>query len=263
MGGAMVFGGILNDQTAKLTRYFESELKKLPVDIKLNTEVDSSVVEKLKPDAIIMAAGGTPLSLEIPGIKGDNVSSLRDAIGLVTGRPVKKEGLWQKFIWSMGLLTFRYFYNIPFMQWALSSPFLFGKNVAIIGGGFAACELAEFLIEHGRKVTIVAEESRLGADIGPSTRWVIMMKMRKAGVTMLTEARALEVTREGIRVTRRGEEQLVKADSIISALGMKHNQDLSRSLSSGSIPVFIIGDCAEPKKIAEANKAGYRAAINL
>jgi 2,4-dienoyl-CoA reductase (NADPH2) len=229
----------------------------------LNTEVNASVVEKLKPDAIIMAAGGVPLSLEIPGIKGDNVSSLRDAIGLVTGRPVKKDGLWQKFIWSMGLLTFRYFYNIPFMQWALASPFLFGKNVAVIGGGFAACELAEFLIEHGRKVTIVAEESRLGVDIGPSTRWVIMMKMRKAGVTMLTEARPLEITREGIRITRKGEEKLVKADSIISALGMKHNQDLSRGLAAGSIPVFIIGDCADPKKIAEANKAGYRTAINL
>ena len=263
LGGAMVFGGILNDQTAKLTHYFESEFKKLPVEVKLNTEVDSSIVEKLKPDAIIMAAGGAPLSLEIPGIKGDNVSSLRDAIGLVTGRPVKKDGLWQKFIWSMGLLTFRYFYNLPFMRWALASPFLFGKNVAVIGGGFAACELAEFLIEHGRKVTIVAEESRLGADIGPSTRWVIMMKMRKAGVTMLTEARPLEITREGIKITRKGEEKLVKADSIISALGMKHNQDLSRGLSAGAIPVFIIGDCADPKKIAEANKAGYRTAINL
>jgi len=44
---------------------------------------------------------------------------------------------------------------------------------------------------------------------------------------------------------------------------MKHNQDQARSLSAGSIPIFIIGDCADPKKIAEANKAGYRTAINL
>ncbi|MBN1376589.1 MAG: FAD-dependent oxidoreductase [Dehalococcoidia bacterium] len=263
LGGAMVFGGILNTQTTKLTEYFKKEMAKLPVKVKLNTEVDRALIEREKPDAVIVATGGTPLSLEIPGIKGDNVSSLKDAIGLVTGRMAQKHGLWQKFIWGMGLLTFRYFYNVPFMRWALGSGLLFGKKVAIIGGGFAACELAEFLIEHGKKVTIIAEDSRLGTDIGPSTRWVIMMKLRKAGVNILTEAQPLKVTPKGIMCRRRGEEQFVEADSIISALGMNKGQENIDAFSAVSVPVHVIGDCADPKKIAEANKAGYRTAIGI
>jgi len=163
----------------------------------------------------------------------------------------------------MGLLTFRYFYNVPFMRWALGSGILFGKRVAIIGGGFAACELAEFLVEHGKKVTIIAGESRLGVDIGAATRWVILMKLRKAGTVMLTESQPVEITPKGVRYIQKGEEKFVEADSVLSALGMNSGKAASDGFSSANIPVHVIGDCADPKKIAEANKAGYRIAIGL
>jgi 2,4-dienoyl-CoA reductase (NADPH2) len=87
--------------------------------------------------------------------------------------------------------------------------------------------------------------------------------LRKAGTVMLTQTVPLEITPKGVRVISKGEEKFVAADSVISALGMKANQDMQGGLSAGAIPVFVIGDCSDPKKIAEANKAGYRAALKV
>ena len=80
---------------------------------------------------------------------------------------------------------------------------------------------------------------------------------------MLTQTVPVEITPKGVGILSKGEEKFVAADSVISALGMKSNQDMPGGLSVGAIPVFVIGDCADPKKIAEANKAGYRAALKV
>jgi 2,4-dienoyl-CoA reductase (NADPH2) len=179
-------------------------------------------------------------------------------MGLLTGRLTKRKGLWQNFLWRAGLLAFKYFYSLPLLRWALGSNFLFGKSIAIIGGGFAACELAEFMIDHGKQVTIITESKRVGEDIGPSTRWVLMMKLRKAQIKILNEAKVVEITKKGVKVNRNGAVELVQADTIVPALGMKETTELAKLLAGKAPAVYSVGDCVEPRKIAEAVKAGYR-----
>ncbi|MGB3129096.1 MAG: FAD-dependent oxidoreductase, partial [Dehalococcoidia bacterium] len=65
--------------------------------------------------------------------------------------------------------------------------FPFGKRVAIIGGSFAGCELAVTLVGRGKKVSIIEESKRIGADVGLVHRWIWMKQLREAGARLVTE----------------------------------------------------------------------------
>lgn len=46
-------------------------------------------------------------------------------------------------------------------------------------------------------------------------------------------------------------------------LGFKENRELYEQVKDLAPQVFIVGDCNEPKRMADATKAGYRAAASI
>lgn len=74
-------GGILRGEQALPFKYdmyrlgltYEKLARDLGVEIRLNTKVTKEYVEAEAPDALIIAAGSTPLVPPIPGLNGDNV----------------------------------------------------------------------------------------------------------------------------------------------------------------------------------------------
>ena len=130
--------------------------------------------------------------------------------------------------------------------------------MAIIGGGFAGCELGEILLDRGKKVTIIEESKRIGADIGLTTRFVVMGKFRKAGVKLLTKTKVKEITGKGVMIEQEGKEEFIEADTVVLAMGMKENKELLQELEGKVKVVHAAGDCVDPQKIPKAVKAGYR-----
>jgi len=59
-------------------RYLEGQTAKLGVKVHLGVEADRSMVEKYKPDALVVAAGGVHQVLHLPGVNGHNVVTGRD-----------------------------------------------------------------------------------------------------------------------------------------------------------------------------------------
>jgi 2,4-dienoyl-CoA reductase (NADPH2) len=158
----------------------------------------------------------------------------------------------------------KYFYKPSAIRWIMARfNFPFGRRVAIIGGGFAGCELGVFLAENGKSVTIIEESSRMGANIGPTDRFATMMKLRKYEVRTVNSAKVEEITSEGVKVNRQGTSEFFEADTVVVALGMQANKEAASQVTSGDIPVYPIGDCADAQRIAEAVKAGYRIAIEV
>ena len=177
-----------------------------------------------KPDAVIVATGASPFIPDIPGVDGPNVAT---ALDVLKG---EKE---------------------------------VGENVIIIGGGTVGCETAEFLAAKGKKITILEMLERIGIDIGPSDRFVIMMRLRKANIRMETKAKAVGITSKGVKVSRDGVEEFFAGDNVVLAVGMKSDKELALELE-GKVPaLYSIGDCVEPRQIGEAIKAGYRVARDL
>jgi 2,4-dienoyl-CoA reductase (NADPH2) len=258
LGGLMNLGVIFNDKLENLIKWMNWEIKSLPIEVRLKAKTTPTLLENIKPDAIIIASGGEPIIPRVPGVDADNVLTGRDIKNLMNGVPPKKG-----IMWRYGSIVAKYLGGKPaIMRQLVGLRFPIRRRVAIIGGQFAGCELALTLMEKGKIVTIIEESKRLGSDIGPVNRWLELDMLRKGGVKMETLATLKEITPKGVRVSREGErEDFFEADTVILALGISPSPMLGHELEGRAPAIYFIGDVAEnaeAKRIREAIASGYK-----
>jgi NADPH-dependent 2,4-dienoyl-CoA reductase/sulfur reductase-like enzyme len=228
----------------EFVRYLQRQVTKMGIDIRTGKEFDLSLIEELKPDAVIVAMGGIPTVPEIPGINRRNVVSVPKL---------------------HRMLKFYLRFLSPELLGKLTKIWMpIGKNVVIIGGGLQGCELAEFLVKRGRKVTIVEAAEKLGEGVPERKQHPLFRWLQKKGVTMLAGVKYEEITENGLTiVTKEGERRTIEGDTIIPAVPLLTNTGLLETLKGKVAEVYIIGDCVEPKVIIDAIAAGYRAGNTL
>ncbi|MFH1651987.1 MAG: FAD-dependent oxidoreductase [Chloroflexota bacterium] len=249
LGGLLPLASLLKDteifRLPAFQSYLERQLRKLGVKVVLGKEFTARVSEKLKPDALILATGGIPDTPEIPGIGLPNVltsAQLHRRVKL----PLRLLGPK-----SMASLTRRW---LPI-----------GRNVVIIGGLIHGCELAEFLVKRGRKVTIVEESTQPGLGIPEiPLRRSLLKWLAAKGVDIFTGVKYREITREGLTVTLPdGKEHALPADNVLVAIPPKPDTRLREELK-GKVPqVFTVGDGREPGLIVDATADGFQAALKI
>ncbi len=229
---AMIKGTEIEDLLA-LVRYLKRQITTLGVKITLGKEVNLSVIEEIKPDAVILATGGIAVLPDIPGINGKNVVG-----GAELHHSLKK---YFRFL-GPGLL-----------RWLTRFWMPLGKSVVIIGGAIQGCELAEFLVKRGRGVTIVDAAGELGEGMVDNTRRRLLWWLSKRGVNMMTGVRYEGITDKGLTIiTREGERQTIKADTVVTCAPLIPNNELLKSLE-GKVPeLYSIGDGKEPRLILDA-----------
>jgi 2,4-dienoyl-CoA reductase (NADPH2) len=228
-----------------LVNYLKGQMIKHGVDIRLGQEVNASVIEQIKPDVVILATGGIPAVPEITGIKNRKVVNSADL-----HRQLKF------FLKFMGPRTLR---------WLTKIWMPIGKRVVIIGGDIHGCELAEFLVKRGRKVTIVDTAAVLGDGMINHLKAQLFWWFRKKGVTMISGAQKYVVINDKglVVLTAEGYNRTIEADSIVPAVPMKPDTALLRSLE-GKVPeLYAIGDCHEPKLIVDAIGDGFSIARSI
>ena len=264
LGGAMLLAGVLQPEIPTFIKYLGGQMRRLPIEVKLNTEVTAAFVEKMKPDVVIVATGGVPRTLDVPGVDRPNVLSGRTMLDAMTmDRLPSKGGLGQKLLWRFSSPIMKYGYHPKLINWGLRLPFPFKKRVVIIGGGFAGCEVADALIDKGKKVTVLEEGPRLGYDVGLSNIWAIKKKMKEFGATTATNAKVVEITEKGVKALVGGSEKFFEADTVVLALPLQANDRLSKELEGKGLVVRTVGDAASPGKIMEAVAAGFRAGFEI
>ena len=139
-----------------------------------------------------------------------------------------------------------------------------GKRVVIIGGGLHGCEVAEFLVKRGRKVTIVDTAEVLGEGMIDYRLGLLLDWFDRKGVTTIIQLKTIEITERGVVVTtKEGNRQTIEADSVIPAVPLTSNAGLLENLEGKAPEVYAIGDCREPGKIVDAIADGWRVAREL
>ena len=240
---AMVKGLEIEDLPA-IVRYLKRQIAKLGVKTVLGKEVTPSLIEGIKPDVVLVATGGIPAVPEIPGINSRNVVSNADLHRML------------KFLIKfMGPKTVR---------WLTKLWMPIGKRVVIIGGDIQGCELAEFLVKRGRKVTIVDTADALGEGMISHLKLQLFWWFRKKGVSMMPGVKPVAITDKGLTVlTKEGYKQTIEADTIVPAIPMKPNTELFKSLQ-GKVPeIYTIGDCSNPRLIVDAIADGWKIANSI
>jgi 2,4-dienoyl-CoA reductase (NADPH2) len=154
-------------------------------------------------------------------------------------------------------MLLRTYYNPSLIRWMLRFGFPFRKRVAVVGGGFAGCELAVTLVESGKKVAVIEQSQRIGYDVGIVHRWVWMRQLKEAGARLETGAGVVEITDRGVKISKDGSTEFVEADTVVIAGGLVPNAKLAEEFSDKGPVVYSIGDCDEPGKLMEAVASGF------
>jgi 2,4-dienoyl-CoA reductase (NADPH2) len=241
---ASMVKGLEVEDLPGFVRYYEDQLAKLGVRVNLGQEATPAIIDRIKPDVLILAGGGIPAIPDIPGIEGSNVVS-----------NVKLHRMLKFFL--------RFF--SPSVLRSLTKFWMpLGKRVVIIGGGIQGCELAEFLVKRGRRVTIVDSADELGEGMISHLKHQLFQWFRKKGVVMMPGVEPVEITPKGLRVKTQGNyTRTIEADTVVTALPLRSNTELIR-LFEGRVPeIYVIGDCAAGGLIVDATGQGWKVAKSL
>jgi 2,4-dienoyl-CoA reductase (NADPH2) len=249
LGGLLPLASIVKgsrpEDLSLIIGYFSRQLTRLGVKVELGKEADLSVVDKIKPDVVFLAAGGTSTVLQIPGVNRPNVVS-----GAALHRQLK---LALKFFKPETLRKLTKLY-MPI-----------GKRVVVIGGAIQGCELAEFLTKRGRKVTVVEKNQMIGDGMVDALLCYLLIWFKKKGVELIAGVKEyVEITDKGLTIiTNDGQKRTVGADSIVTALPLTPNDEMLNGLRAKVPEVYVIGDCRDPLLIVDAVGTGLRTAREI
>ena len=255
LGGQVLLNAKIPGRTEMISvvEDLENNLKSLPVEILLSEEATVSFVRERNPDALILATGASPLRPDLPGISHEDVVMAWDILSgsKTTGRRVVVIGGN-----AVGLETALFLAH----QGTIPPEVLH----FLMTNRAETPETLEKLISKGNKEVCVVEMARkAGVDIGPSTRWTVFSELNRLGVKILTGAKAVEITEEGVKIETDQGTDVIPADSVVVAVGSKSENGLAQELA-GEVPeLHTIGDAKEPRNAMEAIKEGFLAALKI
>ena len=227
LGGSLKFADAdtYKDDLRRYKNSLIARLGKLPVRIQLETEATPALIERENPDVVIVAVGAEPVVPAIPGIDLPNVIYAVNAY-------------WE--------------------------PQRLGHKVVVVGGGLVGCETALHLTAQGHSVMVVEMMDRLASDATNSHR-IALLAIMETRVEARTGLTCTEITAGGVRVRAKdGSEELIAADTVVYALGLKAHSDQALALSNAAPrQYFMIGDCLSPRKVKQAVHEGFHAAMDV
>lgn len=78
---------------------------------------------------------------------------------------------------------------------------------------------------------------------------------------MMTQAKA--VVPGGLEVEFNGQKEVLPADTVVLATGVKENRELEPALKELPAKLFLLGDCVSPRKAIDAVHEGFKTALEL
>ncbi|MDR1329123.1 MAG: FAD-dependent oxidoreductase, partial [Oscillospiraceae bacterium] len=226
LGGLLRFSDADAHKTdlRRFKNYLIRQVEKMNVKTLLNTAPTDELIEEISPDAIIVATGSVPI---VPAfIRGcERARHAAEA----------------------------YFDTAPVNPAA----------AVIIGGGLVGAEAALHLAGLGCRVTVIELSDTYCGEASAIYKLGVSREIERLGVTVLTNARALEITASGVLYERLGETKTAEAANVFYAVGMKPNDDAYFALRGKAPYVALAGDCKKVGKVDGAVHGGFFAAMDI
>ncbi len=245
LGGRLAFADhiVFKEDIRRYREYLENQVKKNPrVEVRLNADTDPAAIKAMGFDAAVVAIGAKEVIPPIEGIDGDNVFTASDSYG-------KESEL--------------------------------GDTVVIVGGGQIGCETAIHLAYLGKKVHLVEMLSELMKDSKAELpdesfatefyltheysrhhkSFVGVKESDKIEIHLNTRVKAAQ--HGAVTVVKEGMEEIIQADSLIIAAGLKPDENETNIYEEAAEEVLYIGDCKKAGNLRDTSADGYYAALRL
>jgi len=247
LGGTAFFSSLVYPVNGKLVEWLETQVRKLPIELRLGCRMDLEQIRSMAPDVVLLAVGARREIPDIPGADRKTVLSGDDLRSLLTGGDpsvaARKLKLGQRAVLGVGnLLGMTERMSLTRELTRRWMPI--GKRVVVIGGGLVGVELAEFLVERGRSVSVVEPGPDLASEMSPPRRWRILHELREHGVELRKNVRVERIEDDGLIVVDADETRTrMPADHIIVATGVRANLELEEAVRALGCEVHALGDC--------------------
>jgi len=235
-------GGLLNPGSApafkkemrRLIEYYKAQIFKTPnIRLRLNRTATVEDLLDARPDAVVLATGGTPIVPKVPGVERKNVHLATDA---------------------------------------MQDKRKYGKKCVVIGAGFVGCEAAYHLDYIGKDVTLVEMKEKILPDFmmfwknfgNPDMNRQMMNHMiyDESNIDVRVNTKLLSIGDGYVEVERDGKKEKIECDEVMLALGFRPNFDLEEGLR-GKVEAITVGDANKVGKVIDAVWSGFAATSNL
>jgi len=210
------------EELKNILEYLSYQMQALRIPLKLGVNVDSGMIQKAKPDVVVVATGSKPVQPSFDG-----------------GLPPK-------------LLT---------PQEILEKRLPQEDNFLVMGGGSLGCELAEYLAEKGKKVSVVEILDQIAPDAESNARKLLAQRLREREVSIYLRSRVQKFEgNRAIGINEKGERFEVPADIVVTAMGAQPNPPSFKGMEKmrPAPEIYPIGDCRQAGKIMQAIHDGNR-----
>lgn len=227
LGGNLLAGGVpdFKSDDLKLCNWYINQLKKLDVDIKLNTSADETTINNSQADVIIMATGSTP---SIP--KFDTKQEISSASDVLLNPSLAGENVVIIGGGLVGCETGLWLSNM-------------GKKVTIIEMLPVICG---------------------GPHNMPFMNWDMMKDLLPYNhIDVMTSTKIEKIDKNGVEVSNKAGEKFIRADTVIAATGYKSYNPLLNILDRSNKETYNVGDSNEVKNIMKAIWDAYEVAKNI
>lgn len=246
LGGTLRFASLAYAANERLLDWLVLQLESLDIDVRLKTEATVESLAALTPDELVVATGALRNLPPIPGSDQPHVFSGDDMRDMVLGarsdRLNEKTSLFTRMATKVGSAT-GLTANLDLVRKATHAWMPLGKNIVIIGGELVGIELAEFLAERGRNVTVVDDAPCFGAGLTLVRRLRILAELREHGLGLYPGVRDIRVEPGQVCFTdKAGEACTANADQVIVAKGATGDSTLAETFRSAGLRVHEIGD---------------------
>jgi len=247
LGGTLQFAALAYEPNERLLNWLRRQIAASTVDVRLNTVATLELLQALKPAVVIVASGAVRDMPAIPGSDLAHVFSGDDMRRLMLGESSaalqRKVGWLTSTAMKVGAAT-GITANLNFVRQATQHWMPFGKRIVIIGGELVGLELAEFLVQRGRNVTVVDEVPRFGAGLTLVRRMRLLDELKEHGVGLFASARNIRIERNAVFFAdSNGVDNAIEADQVIVAKGARGDTSFAEQLRGAGFSVHNIGDC--------------------
>ncbi|MBN2038996.1 MAG: mycofactocin system FadH/OYE family oxidoreductase 2 [Spirochaetes bacterium] len=209
-----------------VTRWLLSQVNKLDIDMRLNTEADVEMILKENPDAVVIATGSVPKERPFPGDYS--------------------------------------FPDVVNTQQILNKEVEAGDKVLLVDleGHHQGAGTAEFLADYGKQVHIITSSLFAGGALGPLQDLFLARKRLAAKeITFTPDIAVLEIQQKvakGLSVYSNEMIDFDEFDTIVLCAGNVSDDRLYFDLKGRVKELYRIGDCVAPRKTDMAILEGHR-----
>ena len=225
-------GGLLNlaakipgrGEFAAYVSYMIRELKKLHVEVRLNTLVTSSTIAAEGFDVTICATGTVAGAPPIDGVEMSHVTSAYDAISLDLD--------------ELG-------------------------DVVVLGGRALGCYVAMYLSSKTNSVQIIEADEALGVDLGRTTRWVILKGLKEKNIQTHLNTEVIQIESKKVIVRQDEIFHHITAKTIILATRPQPRDRLAKQLEKKGLKFEKVGTVNRAMDLLDTIHGAFEFANNF